>query len=257
MPSAAPKRPHATRPPRDVGASGPSARGTLLSALVISMLLSWFIPFGRMLMYPFTLLGTWVHETGHGLAALAMGGSFASLDVFADASGLAHVTHPPGIATAVVAAGGLMAPPLAGALILIVARGPRRSRGLLAVLGLLLAVSLVCSVRSLAGWIGMPLVAGLFLAVARFGGPRECMWLAQFTGLRMAVDTVTRVDYLFTANVIVDGKPLPSDISNLSSALGGNYLLWGSLLAGCSFALVAVGAYAAWRRPWTLRKENG
>lgn len=235
---------------------GPSARGTLLAALVASMILSWFIPFGRLVMYPFTLLGAWVHETGHGLGALVMGGAFQSLDIFPDASGLAHVTHKPGMATAVVAASGLLAPPLAGAATLMFARGPKRSRVLLALLGTLLVVSLVVWVRSFAGWIAMPLVAAVALGVARFGSPRECMWLAQFIGLRLAIDTVTRVDYLFTANVVIDGKPLPSDISNFTSAVGGHYLLWGSVLAAFSCGIVAVGAFAAWRRPWTLRKKS-
>ena len=44
-------------------------------------------------LYPFTLLGTWVHEMGHGLGALLCGGRFDRLEIFEDASGLAFTAR--------------------------------------------------------------------------------------------------------------------------------------------------------------------
>src|SRR4051812_46612188 len=92
----------------------PTSRGALLLALGASVIIGSFIPFGRLLLYPFTLMATWVHEMGHGVGALISGGRFEYLDVFADASGLAHVLHAPG-ADGFVCAAGLLAPPIVGA----------------------------------------------------------------------------------------------------------------------------------------------
>lgn len=233
---------------KSAATEAPTSRGALLTALAISLVVSWVVPFGRYLMYPFTLLGTWVHEMGHGLAALAVGGTFASLDVFANASGLAHTTNGPGARDAIVCAAGLLAAPLLGGAVLAFARGPRRARLVLFVLGAAMLVSLVLWVRSLAGWVSLPLVGLLVGGVARFGSPRERMLLAQFLGLRLAADTLSGADYLFARTATIDGRELPSDISRVAAALGGSYIVWGLLVAAVSSALLGAGLWAAWRR---------
>ena len=35
----------------------------------------WQVPYGDTLLYPFTLLATWFHEMGHGLASMLLGRS--------------------------------------------------------------------------------------------------------------------------------------------------------------------------------------
>ncbi|MCU1281119.1 MAG: hypothetical protein JWM53_4665, partial [bacterium] len=89
-----------------------SSRRALVFAVAIAWLLEHVVPFGRLLLCPFTLLATWVHETGHGLAALATGGQFVRLVIFADASGFAESRVSSPAATAIMCLGGLWAPPL-------------------------------------------------------------------------------------------------------------------------------------------------
>jgi hypothetical protein len=73
------------------------SRSALVLAAVIAFAVPRFVPFGYYLMYPFTLLATWVHESGHGLGALATGGHFDRLMIFWDASGWAELpTRPAG-----------------------------------------------------------------------------------------------------------------------------------------------------------------
>jgi Peptidase M50B-like len=244
-------------PSKQQGGERPTARYALIGASVISLLLSWFVPFGRTLLYPFTLLGTWVHEMGHGLTALAVGGKFDSLDVFGDASGLAHVNYQPGHQSALVSLGGLLAPPVVGALILTLARGPRRARFILGGLALALLVSLVIWVRSFAGFFVVPLVGGGLVIFTRWGSDRERLWLAQFIGVRLAVDTISRSDYLFVGNCEVAGQSHRSDIGTVADAWGAHYLMWGTLVAALSFALVALGLFMAWRQPKARAKANG
>jgi hypothetical protein len=240
------------RPRRSTGHSeappGPTSRGALIVAAIVLFVVDSFVPFGGVVLYPLTLLATWVHEMGHGLTALALGGRFASLDVFANASGLAHTSIAAGWRDGLVAVGGLVAPAIVGALLLATSRGPRRARLLLAGMAVAIVLSLVVWVRSIAGWIGLPLDAAVIAVFALRGGPRERMVFAQLVGVSLAVDTWSRKGYLFTDSVMVDGQVRASDITNVAHAFGGSYLVWGLLVLVASLALLAVGFRAAWRR---------
>lgn len=226
----------------------PTSRGALLIAVAVSVIVGVFVPFGGVLLYPFTLLATWVHEMGHGLTALALGGGFDHLEIFADASGLAHTQSAGGARDALVCLGGLVAPPIAGAVILATARGPRRAQTLLVGLGVALLVSLVVWVRSVAGFVAVPLVAAVLVLFAWWGSPRERMFLAQFIGLRLALDTMGRgMDYLFTDSVTIDGVKRASDIARVAEGFGGPRFLWSGLIASVCVTFVALGLVAAWR----------
>lgn len=227
----------------------PSVRKALLVALVTYLLISRFVPFGRELLYPLTLLATWGHEMGHGLTALVVGGEFRRLDVFADASGLARTTSTAAWQRGLTAAGGLLAPPILGAFLLAMSRGPRRARAFLAAIVAAIVLSLALWVRSPVGLLTLPLLAlvvGLFVS-AKIGTPWRRMVFAQFLGVVLAIDTVTRVDYLFKASVTIDGETRRSDISAVAEAFGGHYLSWGLLLSALSIALLALGLRSAWR----------
>jgi len=230
--------------------AAPSSRAMLLVAAVTATLISRFVPHGRSLLFPFTLLATWVHEMGHGLAALFVGGRIDRLEIFADASGLAHTSHGPGLPAALVALGGLVAPPLVGALILALARGPHRARMVLASLALGLLVSTLIYVRNTAGLVVAPLLGLALVAVLRLGGGREQMFVAQFIALHLALDTLGRgLSYLFTDAVMVDGERHLSDIGAVAAGLGGPRVLWSIAVAAGSITLVLLGLFAAFRRP--------
>lgn len=226
----------------------PTSRGALLVAAAVSLIVGVFVPFGGVLLYPFTLLATWVHEMGHGLTALVLGGGFDALEIFSDASGLAHTRNARGAIDALVCLGGLVAPPITGAVILATARGPRRAQGILVGLSVALLVSLAIWVRSVAGFVAIPLVAAVTIAFVRYGSPRERMFLAQFLGLRLALDTMGRgMDYLFTSSVTVGGVQRASDIMRVADGFGGPRFMWSVLISSLCIAFVGVGLLAAWR----------
>lgn len=226
----------------------PTSRGALLIAVAVSVVVGSFVPFGGVLLYPFTLLATWVHEMGHGLTALALGGGFDHLEIFADASGLAHTQDAGGAVDALVCLGGLVAPPIAGAVMLATARGPRRAQMLLVAFSVALLASLVIWVRSIAGFIAVPLVAAVLVLFAWWGSPRERMFLAQFIGLRLALDTMGRgMDYLFTDSATVGGVKRASDIARVAEGFGGPRFLWSGVIASVCIGFVGIGLVAAWR----------
>ncbi len=219
--------------------------GLVLAAMVLLVFREW-VPFGRLVSYPFTLFATWVHEMGHGLTGLLVGGSFDKLEIFADASGLAYGAIEPGWPQALRAAGGLLGPPVLGASILAFARGPRRARVVLFALAAVMALSVPIWVRSLTGWIAVPAVAALLAAVALRGRPTVQQLAAQLLGVLLALDTIGGLDYLFTGRVTVDGGERPSDVSHIAMGLGGHYAWWGVLIATVSLGLLVLGVRLAW-----------
>lgn len=229
--------------------AGARPRLSLLAAAGAVVALQHLVPYGNYALYPFTLLATWVHEMGHGLAALAAGGRFLELQILADASGLATTAAAPGAPAALVAAGGLLAPPLLCALVLLLVRGPGRALLFLVALAAALMVSLVVWVRSFAGVLAVPGLALLLLAGARLGGGRARLVLAQLVAVVLGLDTLTRtLGYLFVARIEGGANAgLRSDVGAIADALGGPYWLWGGLLAAAALALLALGLWGAVR----------
>lgn len=243
-----PVRPPPLSAPTPPESASRTARTGLLAAAVTLLVVRQFVPFGRQALYPFTLFGTWVHECGHGVTALLTGGSFRSLDIFSDASGLAYTSTVTPLARPLVSAGGLLGPPLLGAFVLAFARGPRRATVLFTLLAAALALSTALWVRNATGLVTLPALA-LGFALFAWVSPRPWRTAgAQFVGLLLALDTVTRIDYLFTGRAMIGGSMRESDVSAIADVLGGHYLLWGSLLAAISVALLAVGLRLSWGR---------
>src|SRR5258705_8583443 len=116
----------------------PAPRRALAIALLASLVL-WNLPLGGLLLYPFKLLATWMHELSHGIVMLISGAGFDRMEIYRDGSGLAFARYGVGpFASGAIAAAGYMGTPVWGTAMLLGARGPRSNRGVLAGLGALL-----------------------------------------------------------------------------------------------------------------------
>lgn len=107
--------------------------------------------------------------------------------------------------------------------------------------------------RSVTGVVAMSVVA-LGLAWAALRGfasvPGRRVLLAQVLGVLLALDTLTRmVSYVFKDAVVIDGKPVSSDIRKVADGFGGHYLLWGLAVAATAVGMLAAAAWWTWRRP--------
>ncbi len=92
-------------------------RIALLVILALGSWMLWQTYWGSLLLYPFTILSTWFHEMGHGIAAMLTGNTFDRLLIYPDGSGLALSLRPADssrFVDALVAAGGPLGPPIAG-----------------------------------------------------------------------------------------------------------------------------------------------
>jgi hypothetical protein len=226
------------------------ARSALIIAALVAFAVPRFLPFGYYLMYPFTLLATWVHESGHGLAALATGGHFDRLMIFWDASGWAEIRLRPGWPQAIACLGGLWAPPVAGALLLVLARGPTRARLALLILCAGLLLTLAWVVRSAAGVFAVLISAALLGWAARSWDPARRQLLVQFIAITLALDTLGRLlPYAMSSSAMVDGHEQKSDVALIAYAVGGAQLLWGLVVIAVALILLAAGLRVAWQQP--------
>lgn len=203
------------------------------------------IPQARVIAYPLVLLSTLAHELGHGLTALAVGGSFEKLQMWADGSGVAHWAGSGSrVQRALVAAGGLVGPAIASAVCLLLGAKPRGARACLAALGIAMIVVTAVFVRNP---FGLAFVGGLGLlatAVAIRAPVGVAQGVLVFAAVQLALAVFSRADYLFTPVAITSAGEMPSDVAMIADALFLPYWFWGGLCALVSIAALVGGMTA-------------
>jgi hypothetical protein len=209
------------------------------------------------LLYPFTLLSTYAHEMGHGVTALVLGADFHRLLLFADGSGLASWGGDVGrVGRALVAAGGLVGPSVAGATLLALSRSPARARPLLYALAGGMGLSLLVAGSAFTILFVAAVAAALFL-VARRASRGWASFTVQLLGVQLCVALFQDIHYMFSPGGIVGGRAHSSDSAAMADALFLPYWFWGGLTAAFSAAVLAWGLWRALRSepaPETARR---
>lgn len=224
-----------------------STRLAITISLAITGLL-YALPFGRTLAWPLVLVSTLAHELGHGLAAALLGGTFESLTINTDASGVAAWTGAFGrFATAAVAGAGLVGPAIAAFLLLALGRNERRARLSLGVLGVGLLVISLLLVRGAFGFTFTVLLAIAFLLVA-LRASRFSQTVVVLLAVQLALSVFSRADYLFTRTALTAAGPMPSDVAVMAGALFLPYWFWGAVCGGLSLVFLFLGASMFLRR---------
>jgi hypothetical protein len=212
-----------------------------LVGIAVATVALWQIPLGRLLLYPVTLLATWFHEMGHGLASMLLGASFERLMIFGDASGYALSRWPadtPGLFHALTAAAGLLGPALAGAAMIVAARSERATRIVLYALAAALALSTLIWVRSLVGWIALPGLALAVFVVAASKRAQLRRFVIEFLGVQAAISLWLNLGYLFSEGATVGGQTSLSDTGAIASVLLLPYWFWGGAISVATAAIL-------------------
>lgn len=224
-----------TRP----GSQAEQAGRLVLAGLVVVMLPA--LPFGNYLIYPFVILTTWFHEMGHGLTALATGQSFDRLMIYASGSGLAEsrvAADASRFTYAAIAAGGPLAPCVAGALLILASAHRRLWRPVLWLVAAAIAVTVIIWVRSPVGYAVLPLVAACLALVAWRAGPGLTRFTLQFLGVLAAMSMLRDFHYLFTEQAVIDGRTVLSDTGQIASVTGLPHWLWATMILLVSAVMV-------------------
>jgi hypothetical protein len=205
---------------------------TLAVALLVSLLL-WNLPFGGVLLYPFKLFATWLHELSHGLTMILTGAGFDHIVIYRDTSGLAYAyTSVGSFGTAIIAAAGYMGTPLWGAALLVVTPNANASRRAMLVLaGLLVGTTILVIAPSPSGdpfgqWATPAMGAGIALC-GLIVPDRWRVLVAHFIAVQACVNALLDIRVLLRPSQVVDGKSAGmSDAHNMALNTFGTTATW-------------------------------
>jgi hypothetical protein len=198
-----------------------------------------------------------VHELGHGVAAVIVGGDFIEFRMWKDGSGVAFHTAPAGgAARAFISAGGLCGPAVAAAAMFAMAPKSKHARMALGAFGGLLVLALVLVVRNQFGAIFTGILAASALAIAIYGGERLAQATLLFLAVQLSLSVYSRGDYLFKQWAETAQGRMPSDSQQMAEALGGSYWFWGGACAVFSAAMLGLGAYTFWRGTHVAQEKS-
>ncbi|MCX7735998.1 MAG: M50 family metallopeptidase [Candidatus Kapabacteria bacterium] len=201
----------------------------------------WQFPFGRVALYPFTILGTWFHEMGHGLTAMILGGKFIELVIFPDGSGYARFTTDlflGNIGQALVAMGGPIGPTIAGSIFIVSTKKMKLGRIVMFLLGLFMLVSVLFWIRSFVGILIIALLGILIIYISIKGSDKLQILSLQFLGVQAIMSLYLSLDYLFSAGGNVGGSSFNSDTAVIAQYLLLPHWLWAILILAFSVFMI-------------------
>jgi hypothetical protein len=206
---------------------------SLWVAAAVSLVIS-FTPWAPYLLYPFRLFTTWVHECGHAVATVLVGGSVQSITIAPDTSGLTHSLIPVGrIHGGVVASAGYLGAALVGCLLMAAARADKWAHLILPALGVFMLLTLVLWMRNLFG-AGVVLAwAIVLIALARGNLGQAPRFLLGLLAIQVALNSVYDIRVLFQ---IRNG---PSDAVTMARLFLAPAWMWASLWMMMSVAMLA------------------
>lgn len=217
----------------------------VLAAIIVFVV--WNIPALSGILYPFRLFVTFVHETGHGAAALATGGHFQTFVILDNGGGYALTS---GGLRALILPAGYVGAALFGAVLFYLTNAipyPRSIAGALAIL-LALVTVLYTELLSLAFFVGL-VMAILLVLLWRYTDRGVTMLaldvLAILTGLNAVLDLIslTQNANLSAGNVRNDAAAFSAEVAPLIPPV-----VWALLWAGIALILVGAAVYFSFIR---------
>ena len=226
--------------------------GHMVVALLASLLL-WNLPFGGLVLYPFKLFATWLHEMSHGVVMLVSGAGFSHLEIFRDTSGIAYAEGGVGsLGRAAIASAGYTGASLLGATFLVLGQSERAARRVLFALGGALLLSLLFWVRNDFGIGAVAAAAAFCLLAARFLPERPALYVVNFIAAQACVNAVLDIRVLFRSQLVINGEVVgASDAHNMAAATAGTHIVWASVWLAWSF----VCFYAALRVTYLRQRK--
>lgn len=211
---------------------GRSETTGLWLAAAVSLAIS-LTPWADAALYPFRLFTTWIHECGHALATVLVGGQVSWIVIEPDGSGLTASLIPDSrIPRAIVASAGYLGAALIGCLLIAATRVQRRADALLGGVGAFMLLTLLL-------WIRNPFGAGVVLAwaaalliLARRGIGRIAQFLVGLLAIQVALNAVYDIRVLY----LVDGS---SDAATMARLFLLPAWVWATLWMGVAIAMLA------------------
>lgn len=221
-----------------------------LVVIIFITIFTWQLPFGSYVLYPFTILGTWFHEMGHGLMAMILGAEFIRLELFYNGSGLAvHSGNVlfGNIGRAMVAAAGPIGPTIAGALFIIGSRNDSAVRILLFSLAIIMILSVVLYVRTWFGALFILIFAVILFYFAMKAKEDNRRLMLQFLGIQAFASLYLSLGYLFSSGGEVGGSSYMSDTAVIADKLFLPHWFWAGAIIIFSLSIMIYSIFIAFK----------
>jgi hypothetical protein len=210
--------------------------GRLWLAAAVCLVLS-LLPWGPLLLYPFTLFTTWIHECSHAVIAVLTGGSVSAITIQPDTSGLTRSLMPANrLAQGLVASAGYLGASAVGCLLMAAARVDRRTRPILWGIGAFMLFTAVLWMRNAFGVLVVAAWGITLIALARKGSGSASRFFLSVLAIQVALNAVYDIRILF----LVNGR---SDAETMQRLFLAPAWLWAGAWMAISLAMLA----------WTLR----
>ena len=208
----------------------------LLAATAVSVVL-WFVPLAGLLVYPFRLFVTFIHEGGHALMTLLTFGSVEKVSIYTDASG---VTYSRGGLLLLISSAGYLSSIAYGASLLLLCKQASNAKAVLTVTAAAILGLTAFFVSGIFGWVaGIVLAAGLIF-VALAASARAAHFFLSFLAIQCCLNAIYDLQTLF---VISATSRAHSDAFNMQQLTHIPALFW--TLAWMGISVVVLG--------WALR----
>lgn len=213
-----------------------------LTFIAFFTLIMWhFIPFGKTILYPFVILGTWFHEMGHGIFALLLGADFQYLQIFSNGSGVAYYSGNVffgNIGNAIIAFGGPIAPTVIGYFFIVASKNLSSSRKIILIFSVILAICNIIWVRSMFGFIFIMAFSVLFFISSLYGGLKLNKFICQFIGIQAFLSLYLSIDYLFSSKGTTEAGTYYSDTFVMEQMLFLPHYVWATIIVLISLILI-------------------
>jgi hypothetical protein len=166
-------------------------------AVAVSLVVS-LTPWSQFLLYPFRLFTTWVHECGHALMTVLVGGRVTSITIQPDTSGLTRSLVPVGrVARGLVASSGYLGAAVVGCLLMAATRVEKWSHVILLSIGAFMLLTLVFWMRNLFGFAVVLAWGVALITLARRGIADARRFLLSLLAVQVALNSVYDIRILF------------------------------------------------------------
>jgi hypothetical protein len=172
-------------------------------AVAVTLVVS-LTPWAQFLLYPFKLFTTWVHECGHALMTVLVGGRVTAITIEPDTSGVTQSLVPVGrVARGLVASAGYLGAAVVGCLLMAATRVEKWGHVILLGLGAFMLLTLVFWMRNLFGIVVVLAWGVALITLARKGMSNAVQFLLSLLAIQVALNSVYDIRVLF----LVDRGP--------------------------------------------------
>lgn len=210
----------------------------LLLVFLVFSLVCWDMPYINIILYPFKLFVTVIHEACHALAARLTGGQVAYIQISPDESG---VTGSMGGFRPLVVMAGYLGTSIFGGFLIWWGRNPSAARMVLHTIAVvILALTLFYGGGGAFSFISMLLIGVAILCVSKKASPQLCHMFLLMLAVMTTLEAVNSIKDLFLISVISDTA---TDAKTMQELSGVPAVVW-SIIWGIVSILVLF--YSFW-----------